>query len=112
MINYFGGKQSNMRDTVMLGEDGFLVPYDRILATGNTHHMWWDPALPDSQLTGPLWVYDMEKAEHCHDMFTGKNKPRKLNKNEVVDLLHISGVVSKERKAEFFGKAKKNDIAV
>ena len=27
---YFGGKQQNMRNKVILGEDGFLVPYDCI----------------------------------------------------------------------------------
>ena len=33
---FFGGRQPNMRDTVILGEDVFLGPYDRILETGNT----------------------------------------------------------------------------
>ena len=50
-----------MIDTVMLGKDGFLGPYDRILSTGNTHHIWWDPDLPDSQLTGPFQNFDMER---------------------------------------------------
>ena len=56
---YFGEKQPNTRDIFMLWEDGFLGPYDYILATGGTQHMWWDPALPDIQLTGPFWISDM-----------------------------------------------------
>ena len=39
-----------MRDTVMLGKDGFLGPYDRILETDDTQHMWWDTALQENQL--------------------------------------------------------------
>ena len=88
MRKYFGGKQPNMRDTVMLGEYGFLGPYDSIFSTGDTQHMWWDPALPDSQLTGPFWISDMEKSEHRHDVFTGNTKPRKLNKNDLIFRLH------------------------
>ena len=72
---YFGGKQQNMRDTVILGEDRFLGPHDHILATDNTQHMWWDLALPDIQLTGPFWISDMENSEHRHDMFTKKTTP-------------------------------------
>ena len=64
---YFGGKQQNMIDTVMLGEDVSLRPYDYILATGNTQNMWWDPDLPDSQLTGPNWISYIENPEHYHD---------------------------------------------
>ena len=37
---YFGGKQQNMRNKVILGEDGFLGPYDCIFSTDDTHHMW------------------------------------------------------------------------
>ena len=80
MRKYSDGKQPNMRDTVMLGEDGFLGPYDCILETDNTQHMCWYPDLPDSQLTGTFCISDMEKAEHRHDVFTGKTKPRKLRK--------------------------------
>ena len=46
MIKYFGGKHPNMRDTIMLGGGLFFGPYYRILETGNTQHMWWEPALP------------------------------------------------------------------
>ena len=57
MRKCFVGKQPNIRDTVMLGEDVFLEPYDRILATGYPQYMWWDPDLPNSQLTGPFWIF-------------------------------------------------------
>ena len=63
----------------MLGEDALLGPYDLILATCDTQHMWWELALPDSQLTGPFCVFYMEKSEHRHDVCTGKTKPRNLN---------------------------------
>ena len=76
MRKYFGGKQPNMRDTAMLGEDAFIGPYDLILATCNTQHMWWEPSLPDSQLTGPFCVFYTGKAEHRHDVFTGNTKPQ------------------------------------
>ena len=33
MSNYFGGKQPNMIDAVILREGGFLGPYGRIFAT-------------------------------------------------------------------------------
>ena len=79
-----------MRDTVILGEDGFIGPCNRILEIDNTHHMWWDPALTDIQLTGPFWISDMEIAEHCRDVFSGKNKSHKLNKNKLIDCLHSS----------------------
>ena len=36
---YFGGKQPNMIDTVMLRDDGFLGPYGCILETYDTQHM-------------------------------------------------------------------------
>ena len=55
MRNYFGGKQPNMRDSVILGGGGFLGPYDRILVTYNTQDMWRDPSLPYILLTVPLW---------------------------------------------------------
>ena len=66
--------------TVILGEDKFLGRYDNILATDDAQYMWWDPYLPDIQLTGPFWIYDMENIEHCHDVLTGNTKPFKLNK--------------------------------
>ena len=75
---YFGGKQQNMIDTVMLGEDVSLRPYDYILATGKTQNMWWDPDLPDSQLTGPNWISYIENPEHYHDFFKGNTKPHKF----------------------------------
>ena len=80
MRNYFGGKQPNMIDTVMLEGGGYLGPYDSILSTGNTQHIWWYPALPDIKLTGPFCISDMENAEHRHDVFTGNTKPHKLEK--------------------------------
>ena len=61
------------------GGDGFLGPYYRILATDNTHQMWWDPLLSDIKLTVPFWIYDMDNVEHRHDVFTGKTKSRLLN---------------------------------
>ena len=76
----FGGKQPNIRDTVILGDDGFIGPYDSILETDNTHNMCWDPALRDVQLTGPFWISEMENTEHRNDVFTGKTKPRTLKK--------------------------------
>ena len=85
---------------------GFLRPCDRILETGDTHHTWWYPALTYSQLIVPLWLSDIEKVEHHHDVFTGKTKPCKLNKNDIIDLLHSSGVVAKIHKAELFSKEK------
>ena len=57
--NHFGGKQPSMRYTVMLVGDVFLGPYARIFETGDTQHMWWNPALPDNQLTGPFQISDM-----------------------------------------------------
>ena len=56
---YFGGKQPNMKDTVMLREYGFLGPYGRILETGDTQNMWWYPALTDIQLTGHFWISEL-----------------------------------------------------
>ena len=101
MRKYFGEKQSSMTNTVILGEDGFLDHMIVFWQTDDTQHMWWDPALPDIQLT-----------EHCHDVFTGKTKPQKLNKNDLIDHLHSSGVVAKGRKADIVSKAKENEIAV
>ena len=75
MRNYFSGKQPNMIDTVMLEGDGSLGPYDSILSTGNTHHIWWYPSLPDIKLTGLFCISDMENAEHRNDVFTGNTKP-------------------------------------
>ena len=54
----------------------------------------------------------MEKAEHRHGVFTGKTKTQNLNKNELIDRLHSSVVVSKGRKADIFSKAKQNYITV
>ena len=93
-----------MIDTVILGEDGFLGPYYRILAPDNTHHMWWDPYLPDIKLNGTFWISDMENAEQHHDVFKGNTKPRKLNKNELIERLHSSGVIEKGRKADIVRK--------
>ena len=90
----------------MLRGDGFLRPYDRILETGDTQHMWWYPYLTYSQLIVPLWISKIEKLEHRHDVFTRKTKPRKLNKNDIIDRLHSSGVVAKIHKAELFSKGK------
>ena len=53
---YSDGKQPNMRDTVMLGKDVFLGPYYCILETGNNQHMWWDPYLTDSKVTGTFCI--------------------------------------------------------
>ena len=89
-----------------MGEDGFIGPYDNILATGDIHHMWLDPELPYSQLTGPFWISDMEKAEHRHDVFTVKTKPHNLSKNKLLGRLHSLGVVSKGHKADIFIKEK------
>ena len=86
----------------MLGGGGFLGPYDRILATEDTQHMWWDPALQDIQLTEPLCISDTERAEHHHDMCTGKTKPCKFNKNGLIYCLHSSVVVAKGHKADIF----------
>ena len=69
-----------MRDTVILGGGVFLGPYDIILETGDTQHIWWDLSLPGSQLTGPFWTSEMEKSQHLHDVFTRKTKPHKLKK--------------------------------
>ena len=112
MRNYFGGKQPNIRDTIMLGEDGFLGPYDRILATGDTHHMWLDPVLTDSQLTGPFWIPGMENSEHLHDVFIGNTKPQKLSKNELIDRIHSSGVAVKVSKSGIGSNSKENDMAL
>ena len=90
----------------MLGEGGFIGPCDIILETGDTHHMWWEPSLPDSQLTGPFWIYDMENSEHHHDVFTVNIKPHKLKKNELIGRLHSSGVVAKVHKADSVSKSK------
>ena len=49
-----------MRDTVIFVEDGVIGPYASILATYNTQYMWWDPSLPDIQLTGPFCISDIE----------------------------------------------------
>ena len=49
-----------MIDTVILVEDGFLVPYYCTLETDDTQHIWWDPALLDIQLTGPFCISDMK----------------------------------------------------
>ena len=51
-----------MRDTFILGEEGFLGPYDHILATENNQHILWDQSLPDIQLTIPFWISDMDNA--------------------------------------------------
>ena len=107
MRKYFGGKQPNMRDTVMLG-GVFLGPLYCIFETSDTQHMQQDPALPDSQLNGTFWISDMEKSEHHHDVFIGKNKPRNLNKNDLIDRLHGSGVTAKGRKADIVSNAKEN----
>ena len=109
---YFDGKQPNMRDTVILEEDRFLGPYDHILATDNTQHMWWDPDLPYIQIPRPFWISYMENAEHHYDGFTGKTKHHKLDKNELIDRLHSSGVTSKGLKDDIVIKAKENDKAV
>ena len=66
--------------TVILGKDKFIGQYYLILEIENTQYMWWEPALPDSQLTGPFWIYDMENSEHHHDVFTVNIKPHKLKK--------------------------------
>ena len=68
--------------------------------------MWWDPSLPYIQLTAPLWVSETQKAEQCHEVFTGNTKPRKLNKNELIDRLHSSGVATKGRKVDIVSKEK------
>ena len=73
-----------MRDTVILGEDVFLGPYDSILETDDTQHIWWDPSLPDIQRTGPFYISDMENAEHRHYVFTGKIKPRELKNMRIL----------------------------
>ena len=112
MRKYFGGKQPNIRDTVILGQDGFIGPYDHFLETGDIQKMWWDPDLPDSQLTGPFWISDMENAEHRHNVFTGKTKSRKLNKNKLIERLHSSGVVAKGNKTGIVSKTKENYISV
>ena len=36
---YFGGKQPNMIETVIMGGGGFPGSYNPILATDNTHHV-------------------------------------------------------------------------
>ena len=90
----------------MLGEDGILVPYYYILETVDTHHMCWYPCLPDSRLTVPFYLYDTEKAEHLHDVLTGKTKPHKMSKNELIGSLHTSGLASKVRKADIVSKAR------
>ena len=95
-----------MRDTVILGEDGFLGPYDSIFVTDNTQSMWWDPALTDIQLTLSLWISDMENLEHCHYVFTGNTKPHKLNRNELIDYLQSSGVIGKGSKSDIDSKEK------
>ena len=69
-----------MRDTVILGEDKFLGPYDSIFAADDTQHMWWYPALPYIQLTGPFWISDMENELQRRDIFIVKTKPFKLKK--------------------------------
>ena len=74
--------------------------------------MWWDPSVIDIQLTGPFWIYDMENEEHRHDMFTGKTKLHKLNKNKLIERLNSSGVAEKGRKADIVREPKENDIAV
>ena len=75
---YFDGKQPNMKDTVILGEDGLLGSYYCIFERDDTQHIWWDPALLDIKLTVPFWIYEMENAEHRRGVFTAKTKPRKL----------------------------------
>ena len=90
----------------MLGEYGFLRPYDHILETGDTQNMWWYPSLPYSKLTRPFCISDTEKAEHRHDVFTGNTKPRKLAKNELIDRLHDSGVLVNGRNVDIVGKKK------
>ena len=45
-------------------------------------------------------------------MFTGKTKPHKLNKNDIIDQLHSSGVVAKGCEADIVSKAKENEIVV
>ena len=66
-----------------------------VAAKGNGQHMWWESALTNSQLNGSFWIYDMKKAEKHHGVFTGKNKTRKLQKNELIGRLHSSRVVEK-----------------
>ena len=95
-----------MRDKDILGEDGFLGPYYCILEIDNTQQMWWDPALPYILQTGPLWISYMENSEHRHDVFTGNTKPHKLNKNELIDRLHISELVVKRCKVDIVRKSK------
>ena len=89
-----------------MGEDGFLEPYDHILATGDIHHMWLDPALTYSRLTGTFYISDMENAEHRHDVFTGKTKPHSLSKDNLIGRLHSLGVVSKGHKADIVIESK------
>ena len=66
--------------------------------------MWWYPDLPDIKLTGPFWLYDMENIEHRHDVFTGNTKPHQLNKNDLIDRLHSSGLLAKVHKADIVRK--------
>ena len=54
----------------------------------------------------------MENAEHRHDVFTGRTKPRKLNQNELIYRLHSLGMVAKGCKADIVSKGKEDYIPV
>ena len=54
----------------------------------------------------------MVNSEHHHDFFTGNTKPRKLNQNELIDRLHIPGVVANRCNAEIVRNSKENNITV
>ena len=101
---YFGGKQPNTIDTVILGDDGFLGPYDHILETYYNQHMWWYQALTYIKRTRTFWISDMKNAEHHHDMFTGNTKLLKLNNNDIIDHLHSSVMATKGHKSDIVSK--------
>ena len=76
MRNYFGVKQPNMIYTVILGKDKFIGQYYLILEIDNTQYMWWEPALPDIELTKYFWIDDMKNTEHRHDALNEKLNSR------------------------------------
>ena len=63
MSKSFGGKQSNLRDTLIKEEAGYLGTFPRILSPGDVQHMVFQP----SNDPGPFWFNETAKEENRKD---------------------------------------------
>ena len=91
MSKSFGGKQSNLRDTLIKEEAGYLGTFPRILSPGDVQHMVFQP----SNDPGPFWFNETEKEENRKDkVIDGQMTKQKLQKEELVKKLAEQGITA------------------